>query len=136
MEIKRTWTWKNIADNECNYGVCLTWLLCCGWFHQVHNLLLYLRHSTTLKKRVREWWRNAHYTHTHNYPILNERGIALCIDFQDTKSSSFLFLYTSTHDLFLVSILQQNELLQSQKMVRHITTWIVHFIWIQKDRRQ
>ena len=90
MEIKRTWTWKNIADNECNYCVCLTWLFC-GWFHQVHNLLLYLRQSTTLKKRVRVWWRNAHYTHTHNCLILNERVIALCIDFQDTNSSSFYF---------------------------------------------
>ena len=87
MEIKRTWTWKKITDNECNYSVCLTWLFC-GWFHQVQPSFVSQTKHDFEKKRVWVWWRNAHNTHTHNYPIFNERVIASCIDFQDTKSSS------------------------------------------------
>ena len=118
MEIKRTWTWKNIADNECNYCVCLTWLFL--WLISSSTQPSFVSQTKhDFEKRVRVWWRNAHYTHTHNCLILNERVIALCIDFQDTKSSSFYFCRR------LLTILSsypfwKNELLQSP---RNITSY-------------
>ena len=113
MEIKRTWTWKKyFADNECNYSVCLTWLFVVVDFIK-YTTFFCISDKARLWKKEFESDEEMHITLTRIITQFWMKGVLHCVlIFRTQNHLVFYFCRRLRHDLFLLSILQLNELLQ------------------------